>query len=439
MALDHRRRRAIVRVSVPNFGCPTFLTGFARAFRRTPCDIDRVAPIHINIVRLIEHATLHTSRNLTAIPRVFLGKSSHRLRGIWTSFALRHPQGVHDTPPVHSPKQHDLTGASRATDRRDDSCLIVGRLRAPQASSWSPRRSPPRPRCRRSASARACGRASCTPRRTTATTRTSSCSTARGSTSTGPSPTRSSSCSTPSMTAPRTRSACWTRSRDSRCRRSSTSGWDGSCRRAIARTCTVPYYAHHWGVYTDGIQNGHPFIFQGRDNGVAYWGDFGKVKVSAGAFDGQSASGNPDILGAARVQIDFWDKENGYYLNGTYYGGKNLLGVGAAIQAQSGNTATTVDFLLEKKAARRRRVLDRERVRQLRRAGRLRRAIRVERRCLHPRQLPVSEAGRRHGPVRDSRQVRTRRASPRSSRSPTTTRTPPSSTSTTSSRNSTRG
>jgi hypothetical protein len=110
-----------------------------------------------------------------------------------------------------------------------------------------------------------------------------------------------------------------------------------------------PYYANHWGVYTDGLQNGHPFIFQGRDNGVAYWGDFGKVKVSGGAFDGKSASGNPDILGAARVQVDFWDKENGYYLNGTYYGGKNLLGIGAAIQAQSGNTATTLDFLLEKK------------------------------------------------------------------------------------------
>ena len=55
------------------------------------------------------------------------------------------------------------------------------------------------------------------------------------------------------------------------------------------------------------------------------------------------------MLGAARVQVDFWDKENGYYLNGTYYGAKNLLGVGAAIQAQDGDTATTVDFLLEKK------------------------------------------------------------------------------------------
>jgi hypothetical protein len=110
-----------------------------------------------------------------------------------------------------------------------------------------------------------------------------------------------------------------------------------------------PYYAHHWGVYTDGIQNGHPFIFQGRDNGVAYWGDFSKVKVSAGVFDGRSATGDPELLTAARVQVDFWDKENGYYLNGTYYGGKNLLGIGAAIQAQDGDTASTIDFLLEKK------------------------------------------------------------------------------------------
>ena len=62
-----------------------------------------------------------------------------------------------------------------------------------------------------------------------------------------------------------------------------------------------PYYAHHWGVYTDGIQNGHPFVFQGRDNGVAYWGDFGKVKVSAGVFDGQSATGDPELLDAPRA------------------------------------------------------------------------------------------------------------------------------------------
>src|ERR1051326_2315011 len=111
-----------------------------------------------------------------------------------------------------------------------------------------------------------------------------------------------------------------------------------------------PYYAHEWAVYTDGIQDGYPFIFQGRDNGVVYWGQFAKkIKVSAGAFDGRSATGKPNVIGAARVQIDFWDPEDGYYLNGTYYGDKNLLAIGGATQVQDGNTATTVDFLLEKK------------------------------------------------------------------------------------------
>jgi len=112
----------------------------------------------------------------------------------------------------------------------------------------------------------------------------------------------------------------------------------------------VRFYAHHWAVYTDGIQNGHPFVFQGRDNGVAYWGDFNKIKISVGAFDGGSLpTGSTEVLGAARIQINFWDAESGYYLNGTYYGGKDLLSLGAATQVQDGKTATTIDFLMEKK------------------------------------------------------------------------------------------
>jgi hypothetical protein len=111
-----------------------------------------------------------------------------------------------------------------------------------------------------------------------------------------------------------------------------------------------PFYAHEWNVYTDGVQDGYPFVFQGRDNGAMYYGTFAKkVKVSAGGFDGKSATGNPKLLGAARVQIDFWDPEDGYYLNGTYYGDKNLLAIGGATQVQGGRTATTADFLLEKK------------------------------------------------------------------------------------------
>ena len=111
-----------------------------------------------------------------------------------------------------------------------------------------------------------------------------------------------------------------------------------------------PYYAHHWAVYTDGVQDGYPFVATGRDNGVMYWGQFDKVKVSAGAFDGGSATGDPTVLGAGRIQIDLWDPEGGYYLNGTYYGGKNLLAIGLAGQVQgSDKSAYNADFLLEKK------------------------------------------------------------------------------------------
>ena len=110
-----------------------------------------------------------------------------------------------------------------------------------------------------------------------------------------------------------------------------------------------PYFSHHWATFSDGIQNGQPFVYAGRDNGVVYWGDFNKVKVSGGAFDGFSATGKKDIIGAGRIQVDLWDKEEGYYLNGTYYGDKDLLAFGVASQVQTGNTATTADFLLEKK------------------------------------------------------------------------------------------
>ena len=113
-----------------------------------------------------------------------------------------------------------------------------------------------------------------------------------------------------------------------------------------------PYYSHHWSVFTDGVQDGYPFIFQGRANGAMYWGQFGKVKLSGGAFDGTSLTGDDTLLAAGRVQVDFWDQEAGYYLNGTYYGDKNLLAIGVAGQAQgSDKSAYSADFLMERKVA----------------------------------------------------------------------------------------
>jgi hypothetical protein len=76
------------------------------------------------------------------------------------------------------------------------------------------------------------------------------------------------------------------------------------------------------------------------------------VKASAGLFDGASTTGRDDQpLFAGRVQVDLWDSEDGYYLNGTYYGGKDLLALGGAVQAHDGDVASTFDVLLEKKLA----------------------------------------------------------------------------------------
>lgn len=110
-----------------------------------------------------------------------------------------------------------------------------------------------------------------------------------------------------------------------------------------------PYYASNWGVFIDGVQDGYLFETTGRDDGVMYWGQFGIAKVSFGVFDVPVTRGSSDVLYAGRVQLDFWDAENGYYLNGSYYGEKDLLAVGLAGQKVGGSTGVTADFLLEKK------------------------------------------------------------------------------------------
>jgi hypothetical protein len=116
-----------------------------------------------------------------------------------------------------------------------------------------------------------------------------------------------------------------------------------------------PYYANDWAPYADGVADYYPDVATGRDNGLAYWGDYGPLKVQVGAFDGGSLnSAVPDsskLLGAARVMWDFWDKEAGYYLNGTYYGDKHVLALGFAAQTQDGKTAWNADGLLDEPLA----------------------------------------------------------------------------------------
>jgi hypothetical protein len=118
-----------------------------------------------------------------------------------------------------------------------------------------------------------------------------------------------------------------------------------------------PYYANDWAPYADGVADYYPNVAVGRDNGLAYWGDFSILKVQAGIFDGESLGGSTAVadpsklVGALRLTLDFWDKEKGYYFNGTYYGDKDILALGAAAQTQDSKTTFTIDGLMEKKLA----------------------------------------------------------------------------------------
>jgi hypothetical protein len=55
------------------------------------------------------------------------------------------------------------------------------------------------------------------------------------------------------------------------------------------------------------------------------------------------------LVYAGRLTMDFWDKETGYYLNGTSYGDQDLLALGIAVQSQDSKTTASIDALMEKK------------------------------------------------------------------------------------------
>ena len=127
-----------------------------------------------------------------------------------------------------------------------------------------------------------------------------------------------------------------------------------------------PFYLNS---YDFPIVQAYPSIFAGRDNGVAIMKEYagGKFKWSYGLFEGRSAGtangtnsdGSDNLLQAARVTLNLWDPEPGYYTTSSYYGAKDVLAVAFVIQHEpsGAGTATTrgdftgwnVDALMEKK------------------------------------------------------------------------------------------
>src|SRR5579864_1011893 len=111
-----------------------------------------------------------------------------------------------------------------------------------------------------------------------------------------------------------------------------------------------PFYLSSWDFpfLSDSFNNSSSGNVGDRDTGITIWGDVDHFKYWVGAYEG-NGHGGPDarigdrLLYAARVQYDFFDTENGYYLQSTYYGDKRILAVGIVANYQGSAAATTAN------------------------------------------------------------------------------------------------
>ena len=131
-----------------------------------------------------------------------------------------------------------------------------------------------------------------------------------------------------------------------------------------------PFYLNAWDF--PFVQFGYPNIFQGRDDGVAVWGQYTKegnlewqLKWQLGVFEGFEGRGagepnkEDNLMYSGRLVLNLLDPEPGYYNSSTYYGDKDILALGFAVMHQKHAVGTRAapedftgfnfDFLFEKK------------------------------------------------------------------------------------------
>jgi hypothetical protein len=88
----------------------------------------------------------------------------------------------------------------------------------------------------------------------------------------------------------------------------------------------------------------------GRNDGFTLWGQFmgGMFKYYAGVYNLQEAGAGATPLYSARVSLALWNPEPGYFNASTYYGHKDIIGIGIGAQFQpTGSTlnpATPSDY-----------------------------------------------------------------------------------------------
>jgi hypothetical protein len=120
-----------------------------------------------------------------------------------------------------------------------------------------------------------------------------------------------------------------------------------------------PYYQNAWNFPP---VNGYPAVYAGRADGAAIWGmvDKGRFKYQGGVFTISPVPAEQAIY-AGRLTFNFLDPEPGYYNSSTYYGTKDILALGGAIQYQQNGVGTSpntrdflganIDLLFEKRLA----------------------------------------------------------------------------------------
>jgi hypothetical protein len=97
--------------------------------------------------------------------------------------------------------------------------------------------------------------------------------------------------------------------------------------------------------------NGYPSIYAGRADGAAVWGQVnkGQLKYQAGVFTTDPTVVIGQAIYALRMVFNFLDPEPGYYNSSTYYGSKDVLALGGAVQYKK--TVDPAGVLPDKKLA----------------------------------------------------------------------------------------
>ncbi len=103
-------------------------------------------------------------------------------------------------------------------------------------------------------------------------------------------------------------------------------------------------YTFPWVQFTNGYYD----VFQGRDDGVAIYGERGEdiqLKWSLALMEGyDNASGDDNLWMVGRVVMNFLDPEEGYFNSSTYYGEKDIAALGFTFSNQDDAHGTGLDY-----------------------------------------------------------------------------------------------